>query len=69
MMSSLTKNTKTNVNPFIIGKLDIDTIAHFDFPSQSKDTNQYLKEPLIIQKDFEVAVKIAESNTKQSNAA
>lgn len=32
MMSNLNKAEKQNLNPFIIGKLDIDTIAHFDFP-------------------------------------
>lgn len=33
MMSNLNKSAKNNLNPFIVGKLDIDTIAHFDFPS------------------------------------
>lgn len=43
MMSNLSKAKKENINPFIIGKLDIDTVAHFDFPSINKDQNQYLK--------------------------
>jgi hypothetical protein len=37
MVSNLNKATKQSINPFIIGKLDIDTIAHFDFLSLSKD--------------------------------
>jgi hypothetical protein len=32
MMSNLDKAEKNNLNPFIISKLDLDTIAHFDFP-------------------------------------
>jgi len=32
MMSNLDKADKKNLNPFIISKLDLDTIAHFDFP-------------------------------------
>jgi len=28
----LDKADKKNLNPFIISKLDLDTIAHFDFP-------------------------------------
>jgi hypothetical protein len=32
MMSNLNKSEKNNINPFIISKLDLDTIAHFDFP-------------------------------------
>jgi hypothetical protein len=31
MMSNLDKAEKKNLNPFIISKLDLDTIAHFDF--------------------------------------
>ena len=70
MMTDLTKCEKENLNPFIVGKLDIDTVAHFDFPSVAKDQNQYLKKPDNLQKDFDVVVKIAaENNSKQSNAA
>jgi hypothetical protein len=39
MMSNLNKATKEKINPFIIGKLDVDTIAHFDFASLPKDQN------------------------------
>lgn len=42
MMSNLDKAEKSNLNPFIISKLDLDTIAHFDFPELSKNQNQYL---------------------------
>jgi hypothetical protein len=37
MMSNLAKVKKETINPIIIGKLDIDTVAHFDFPSINKD--------------------------------
>ena len=43
MVSNLNKAQKTNLNPFIIAKLDIDTIAHFDFPSMPKEANVYVK--------------------------
>ena len=39
MMSTLDKAEKKNLNPFIISKLDLDTIAHFDFPTIAKDKN------------------------------
>jgi hypothetical protein len=39
MMSNLDKAEKNNLNPFIISKLDLDTIAHFDFPQIAKDQN------------------------------
>lgn len=42
MMSNLTAAKKETINPFLIGKLDIDTVAHFDFPSINKDQNKYL---------------------------
>lgn len=37
VMSNLTAAKKETINPFLIGKLDIDTVAHFDFPSINKD--------------------------------
>lgn len=33
MVATLNKAEKEYLNPFIVGKLDIDTVAHFDFPS------------------------------------
>ena len=42
MVSNLNKATKETINPFILGKLDIDTVAHFDFASLPKDQNKYL---------------------------
>lgn len=41
MMANLNKGEKDKLNPFIIGKLDIDTIAHFDFASLPKELNPY----------------------------
>lgn len=32
LVSHLSKSLKTNINPFLIGKLDIETINFFDFP-------------------------------------
>jgi hypothetical protein len=72
MMSNLTAAKKESINPFIIGKLDIDTVAHFDFPSINKDQNQYLLKKQgnsQVQVEFEVAQKIAENNSKQGSAA
>ncbi len=72
MMSNLDKAEKNNLNPFIISKLDLDTIAHFDFPQIAKDQNQYLlkaKDRPTPHNDFDVAVKIAENNSKTSTAA
>ena len=72
MMSNLDKADKKNLNPFIISKLDLDTIAHFDFPQIAKDKNQYLRSQLdkpTVHQDFDVAVKIAENNSKTSTAA
>jgi hypothetical protein len=37
MMSNLVKAEKNSINPFIISKLDLDTIAHFDFPQLPKE--------------------------------
>lgn len=67
-ISNLNKATKTTINPFLVSKLDIDTIAHFDFPILPKEQNLYLKkdpQPAQFQQEFEQAVKIAESNSKQ----
>ena len=72
MMSNLDKAEKNNLNPFIISKLDLDTIAHFDFPQIAKDQNQYLlkaQDRPTPHNDFDVAVKIAENNSKTSTAA
>jgi hypothetical protein len=43
MMSNLGKAEKQNINPFVIGKLDIETVAHFDFPALPKESNIYTK--------------------------
>lgn len=67
MMSTLSKAEKANLNPFIIGKLDVDTIAHFDFASMPKELNPYLvktPEQEQLQQDYEASVKIAENNSK-----
>jgi hypothetical protein len=72
MVSNLNKATKPTINPFIIGKLDIDTIAHFDFVSLAKDQNQYLFKndgPLQVAEDFDLQVKIAEQNAKATTQA
>ena len=37
MMANLGKSEKNSINPFIISKLDLDTVAHFDFPQIPKD--------------------------------
>ena len=39
MVSNLGKSEKDNINPFIVAKLDIETIAHFDFPPIAKESN------------------------------
>lgn len=39
MVSNLGKSEKPIINPFIVGKLDIETIAHFDFPIIAKESN------------------------------
>ena len=72
MVSNLNKATKPSINPFIIGKLDIETIAHFDFVSLAKDQNQYLFKndgPLKIAEDFDMQVKIAETNARAATQA
>jgi|LauGreDrversion4_2_1035121.scaffolds.fasta_scaffold54024_2 hypothetical protein len=70
MVATLNKAEKEHLNPFIIGKLDVDTVAHFDFPSLAKEQNAYLKKPESLQMDFDIAVKMAvENQAKQSNAA
>jgi len=43
MVSNLNKATKAEINPFIIGKLDLETIANFEFVNMSREQNRYLK--------------------------
>ena len=41
LMSNLNKGQKQNLNPFLISKLDLETITFFDFQSIPKELNQY----------------------------
>ena len=41
MMSDLTTKLKHALDPFMMAKLDIQTIANFDFPTVEKDNNKY----------------------------
>ena len=70
MVATLNKAEKEQLNPYIVGKLDIDTVAHFDFPSQPKEQSIYLRKQEQLQMEFEVAVRLAaENQAKQSNTA
>lgn len=69
MISNLASAPKKNLNPFIISKLDIDTVAHFDFPELSKDQNLFKNRENMLSLDFLAASKIAENNSKQTNVA
>ncbi len=41
LMSNLNKAQKQILNPFLISKLDLETITFFDFQSIPKELNQY----------------------------
>ena len=71
MVSHLEKTTKPNINPFLIGKLDIETINFFDFPATTKENNPYLRKDAnsYLKEDMETSVKVADQNSKQNVAA
>ena len=62
MVSHLEKTTKPNINPFLIGKLDIESINFFDFPTLTKENNPYVnRDPdSILKEDMETSVKVAD---------
>ncbi|CDW83349.1 UNKNOWN [Stylonychia lemnae] len=66
MVSHLAKCLKPNINPFLISKLDVETINFFDYPQQSKEQNPYLKAPLLLREDMDVSLKIAENHARPS---
>lgn len=41
MMSDLTLKPKHLINPFLIAKLDVETIKYYEFPKISKSDNFY----------------------------
>jgi len=41
MVSALTNSQKYMIDPFIVAKLDTNTIKCYDFPETSKDINKY----------------------------
>jgi hypothetical protein len=43
MIADLTYKKKLNLNPFLIAKLDLETIKFFDFPELPASQNQYLQ--------------------------
>lgn len=64
MVTHLAKTTKPNLNPFLISKLDIETINFFEFPSLAKELNPYIKVPPQLKEDMDVSLKIAESHSR-----
>jgi hypothetical protein len=43
MVSQLTSTPKYMLDPFVVSKLDINTILHFDFADLTKDNNKYVQ--------------------------
>lgn len=43
MIAELTYKKKLNLNPFLVAKLDLETIKFFDFPELPQASNQYLQ--------------------------
>ena len=41
MCSNIAAQPKNLLNPFIIAKLDVETIRNFDFAPSTKDSNKY----------------------------
>jgi len=41
MLSSLSKDPKHLLDPFLIAKLDLETIKYFKFPKIDKNENKY----------------------------
>ena len=42
MLSSLTLGAKSNLDPYLISKLSVNTINFFSFPELAKSDNKYL---------------------------
>lgn len=53
-ITHLEKTTKKNVNPFYIGKLDIETIQNFDFQITSSNEHPFKREVPFLQENFHV---------------
>lgn len=59
MVSQLTKSQKQNINPFLIGKLDIETINFFEFPSLTKDVHPFKRSKPQLNENWEIINKIS----------
>ena len=42
MIANLTRTPKLALNPFLISKLDLNSINFFDFPVMKKEDNKYV---------------------------
>ena len=41
MMANLTKASKNSLDPYLIAKLDIETVNYFNFPQLPKEQSKY----------------------------
>ena len=68
LVSHLSKTMKQNIDPFYIGKLDIETINFFDFPELQVEEHPFKSFIPSIKEDFSTIVRIAEIKTRQNES-
>lgn len=70
LVSHLEKTIKPNINPFLIGKLDIETINFFEFQQLSREQNKYTQKDInYLKEEMETSVKVADQHSKVNTAA
>ena len=42
MLAQLTKASKQSMNPYLVAKLNLNSINYFDFPRLEKSQNKYI---------------------------
>jgi len=66
LIGNLSKATKTNINPFYIAGLDLETINFYDFPKVPPADNPYMRQ--FQEKEAEISMKLAEHHLKPNMA-
>ena len=64
LVAHLTKTLKQNIDPFYIGKLDVETINFFDFPAVPNEAHPFRSFQPQLTNEFATTVRIAEINTR-----